>query len=123
MANDDEEGLELRKRRLVELMRNARPAPPTISVSGNNNIINVNNRGGVVRAYTVKQRPSERNQPRWRTQLLQSIRADAERIHLTEGQVVTEASGVLGRPVSSLAGLSARDLGRVHAAILQRYGG
>ena len=76
-----------------------------------------------MRAYALKQRRSVRNQPKWRVQLLMSIRADAERIRLTEEQVVGEASRVLGRTLSSLAGLSARDLGRVHAAILRRHGG
>lgn len=123
MANDDDEELESRKRRLVELMRNARPAPPAISVSGNHNVINVNNRSGVVHAYAAKQRPSARGQPKWRVALLASIRADAERARLTGEQVVMEASRVLGRALISLKGLNARDLGRVHTAIVRRYCG
>ncbi len=121
MAFDDDDELEHRKRRLVEIMRNARPATPTISVNGDHNVINLHTGRGGLKALGLSP-PTAVSQPKrlnWRNEILQSVRRQAGELGLDEEQLRAEACRVLGRIIVAVDRLAAKELGQLLSALIR----
>ncbi len=119
MISDDDE-LETRKRRLVELMRNARPAPPTVAVTGNHNhnIIKIHNGNAGIHVRVDDENPHKAPAtPAWRAELLGAIRMRAAEFTMSEEMLCEEATRALGRKIVLLDRLNARELAKVYAAV------
>ncbi len=94
-----------------------RSPPPKITVTGNNNVIALSSE---VKVEQRRDSPTTKRKPErpWREELSGLISARAFELGLSSDQVIELATKKIGRQVSSLSNLSARDLGRLYELIV-----
>ncbi len=115
---------ERKMRELAELIRDDSAVLPPASINNrgdNNFFVGANGRVTIINRQRPAYTSVRASRPSYKPILLEAIRDRAEKLAMTESQVLDEARLVLrGRSVARLESLNERDLGLVYSTIAHR---